>query len=137
MEDARFEADSLGCAVQSRAADQARVMGRPRLLGRAVENVIRNGLKYSPKGGMVEVEVSRRDTCAVIAVRDQGPGVPETELENMFEPFKRGAHGTGGGFGLGLAIAKGAVDMHAGTITARNRPEGGLCVTISLPGHPA
>ncbi len=138
VEDARFEAESLGCAVQSRERSRVLVMGRPRLLARAVENVIRNGLKYAPAGGVVEVEVNARDGRAVIEVRDQGPGIAEADLESVFEPFKRGARGADrNGFGLGLAIAKGAVDMHGGTITARNRPEGGLEVTIDLPSRPA
>lgn len=136
VEDARFEADSLGCAVHSRVRGTVAVMGRPRLLARAVENVIRNGLKYSPADGMVEVEVSGRDGGAVIEVCDQGPGIADAELETVFDPFKRGARGADhNGFGLGLAIAKGAVDMHGGSIAARNRPEGGLCVELRLPAH--
>lgn len=137
VEDARFEADSLGCAVQPREHGRVVLMGRPRLLARAVENVIRNALKYSPSGGVVGLEVTERAGWAVVEICDQGPGIPEADLETMFEPFKRGARGVDrNGFGLGLAIAKGAVDMHGGTISARNRPEGGLSVTIRLPISP-
>ncbi len=137
VEDARFEAESLGCAVRLHEHGHVQTMGRPRLLARAVENVVRNGLRYSPQGGVLEVEVTERNGQAVIKVRDQGPGIPEEDLQTVFEPFKRGARGTNNGFGLGLAIAKGAVDMHGGAIIAANRPEGGLSVAIRLPNRPA
>ena len=66
-------------------------------------------------------------------IADQGPGVEESRLQRIFDPFERGASEAGSGFGLGLAIASRAVEMHGGTILARNQAGGGLCVEIHLP----
>lgn len=76
--------------------------------------------------------MTERNGQAVIKVRDQGPGIPEGDLQTVFEPFKRGARGTNNGFGLGLAIAKKGRGRHGGAIIAANRPEGGLSVAIRL-----
>lgn len=100
----------------------------------AVENVIRNALRYCPDGSRIDVVTTAEDGWIEIRVSDRGPGVPEEDLSRMFEPFQRGAGVTNqDGFGLGLAIAKGAIDLHDGTITATNRQGGGLSVTIRLP----
>jgi two-component system OmpR family sensor kinase len=136
VEDARFEATIQGISVRLTERGSLLVPGVPRLLSRAVENVIRNGLKYSSAGGELDVDVEGLDSRVVIRVRDHGPGIPADELDTVFEPFRRGTKDTErDGFGLGLAIAKGAVNLHNGTITARNMADGGLCMEISLPAR--
>jgi len=101
------------------------------LLRRAMENVVRNAIRFSER---VEVTVASEGASRVVRVRDHGPGVPEQELANLFEAFYRVREDfqAADGFGLGLAIAKRSVDLHGGTIVARNaRP--GLEVEIRLP----
>lgn len=134
VHDARFEASGRGCEVRLEELARIHVHGRTRLLSRALENVIRNGLRFSPPGGELTVEVGFSDGWAVIRVCDQGPGIPEKDIAAVFEPFARGRNtGEADGFGLGLAIARGAVELHGGAIEAANREEGGLRVEIRLP----
>lgn len=135
--DADFEARGRNCSVQVEACEPARVTGIPELLRRAVENVVRNAVRFTAEG--TAVAVSLRQTAAGAArieVRDRGPGLPEAALLEVFRPFYRVAdardRGTGGA-GLGLAIAERAVRLHGGTIRAENEPDGGLRVTIELP----
>ncbi|WP_210397182.1 ATP-binding protein [Motiliproteus sediminis] len=110
------------------------VLADERQLGRALENVIRNALKYSD--GEVEVRLSSNTSEAVIQVADQGPGIDESLLQQIFEPFVRADEARSrdaGGWGLGLAIAARALQQHGGRISAANRAEGGLLVTLALP----
>lgn len=148
--DARFEAVPLAVTVESRITPAATlsatgmiVKGSAELLRRAIENVIRNALRFSPPGGTVLVTVGVDDAghCHVLTVDDSGPGVAPDLLATMFDPFVRGVDGTaaagssqsGQGYGLGLAIARRTIEAHGGSITARNRPEGGLSVVVTLP----
>jgi signal transduction histidine kinase len=137
VEDARFEAQSKGHPVEwKNLAGEVQVRGNVELLRRAIENVIRNAIKYSFEGRSVAIELrmAPQRESAVIAVRDSGPGVPEPDLEAVFEPFFRAlAAGSHEGHGLGLAIAKRVVLAHGGRIRANNVPAGGLCVEIELP----
>ena len=97
---------------------------------------MRNALRVSTEGQVVEVTVARDPAAGRfrVEVADDGPGLPEESLSSIFEPFVRGPENTGPkGFGLGLAIARRLVHAHGGTIEARNRPAGGLLVTVSLP----
>ncbi|MEJ5366026.1 MAG: ATP-binding protein [Desulfosoma sp.] len=141
--DADFEAHSKGVAVHW-SLEPAEVIGSADLLRSAVENVIRNAVKYSPAGGVVRVSMERRPSeqgqRIILRVEDEGPGVPESHLPEIFRPFYRVAEDrnrTTGGSGLGLAIAFKAVQRHGGTMSAANRPEGGLCVTLELPAAPS
>jgi two-component system OmpR family sensor kinase len=131
-EDARFEAEAAGRKVALRSAEQVLVRGRSELLHRAVENVVRNAVKHTSPGTTVEVELSVAGERAILHVTDRGPGVAPGEAERIFEPFYRGSADPDG-FGLGLAIAHGAVAAHAGAIRAANAPGGGLRVEIDLP----
>ncbi|HET20261.1 MAG TPA: HAMP domain-containing protein [Chromatiales bacterium] len=136
VEDARFEAEAKGRRIELVNATEGRdrLHGQPELLHRAIENVIRNALHHTPEGGAVEVSLHEAGRGLLLTVEDHGPGVPEAELATIFEPFRRGAHEQeGNGYGLGLAIARRAIEAHGGTIQAVNRPEGGLRVTIDLP----
>ena len=109
-----------------------------RLLHRAIENVLRNALRYSPEDQMVLVSLHKDSTppAVVIDIADNGPGVPEDQLTKIFSPFYRvdtAREKKTGGYGLGLAIAERAVALHGGTIKAYNQKNGGLLVRIVLP----
>lgn len=104
----------------------------------AVENVVRNALHHTPKGGTIQLNLTQTKTSVTLTVIDQGPGVPEEQLSNLFIPFfrvdeARDQKSGGFGFGLGLAIAAQAIEDHKGTITAANRPDGGFMITMQLP----
>ena len=136
IHDAHFEAAASGRTVDFSGGSEVVVKGRAELLHRAIENVVRNAVKHTPEGSSVTVE-ARLDAegCNLrLSVADQGLGIPEKELSEIFEPFFRGS-GTKStdGHGLGLAIARRVVEAHGGTICASNRVTGGLCVEIVLP----
>ncbi len=137
-EDAEFEAQERQCAVRVVGSVRCSTEGSPELLRSAVENVVRNAVRYTAAGTEVEITLAGRDARAEIAVRDHGPGVPEPELANLFLPFYRVAGAREretGGSGLGLAIADRAVRLHGGTVAAANAAGGGLVVRISLPAQ--
>lgn len=135
-EDAGFEAQERNSTVVLDAAPTCTVEGSPDLLRSAVENVVRNAVRYTAPGTPVEIAVSSNDGFAEIRVRDHGPGVPDAELERLFRPFYRVATARereSGGAGLGLAITERALRLHGGTVQAANAPGGGLVVTMRLP----
>jgi two-component system sensor histidine kinase CpxA len=138
-QDAAFEAQARKCDVRCTIAHDCTVAGNDMLLRSAVENVVRNAVRYTAEKTEVEVRVAVRDgppAEAVIRVSDRGPGVPEEALSKLFEPFYRldDARGrSSGGVGLGLSIAERAVRLHGGSVQARNREGGGLVVEIRLP----
>jgi signal transduction histidine kinase len=111
------------------------VEGDPELLRRAIENVIRNAIRYSPPQSTVEVSLGRNNGKAVVDVRDEGPGVPDEALPRLFDAFYRvdtDRNRTSGGIGLGLSIARRAIELHKGAIRARNAHPG-LEVELELP----
>jgi two-component system sensor histidine kinase CpxA len=139
-EDADFEARSLNRSVQIVWTEKCSINGVEELLRSAVENVVRNAVRYTPEGTAVEVALRRQngggDRFALISVRDRGQGVPEESLEKIFRPFYRTEDArdrqSGGGTGLGLAITERAVRMHGGTVEAHNAKDGGLSVELRL-----
>jgi two-component system sensor histidine kinase CpxA len=139
-DDADFEARSLNRGVQVVTADNCSISGVEELLRSAIENVVRNAVRYTPEGTAVEVALRKQngagDNFAIISVRDRGLGVPEESLEKIFRPFYRTEDArdrqSGGGTGLGLAITERAVRMHGGTIKATNAQGGGLAVEMKL-----
>lgn len=136
--DADFEAKARNRSVRVVQADDCRVIGSENLLHSAIENILRNAVRYTKEGTAVDVSLSNGNGRAVITIADQGEGVPETELKNLFKPFYRveEARDRGsGGTGLGLAIAEQAVKLHKGTISAKNT-EDGLEVEIVLAAIP-
>jgi two-component system OmpR family sensor kinase len=135
VQDADFEARTSGKRVEFAANGDVFVSGYPDLIHRVLENVIRNGVKYTAGASTVTVSMHNENDQAHITVSDQGPGVPADELTDIFTPFFR-SHSTSGkadGYGLGLAIAKRAIDVHGGNIVILNQSTGGLQVDISLP----
>lgn len=134
-DDARFEAQPMGRSViLASAAPGATIPGHAELLHRAFDNVVRNALRHTAEGSAVEIASRRRNDAIEITIDDRGPGLPASEHERIFEPFTRGPMGDdGNGFGLGLAIARRAIEAHGGRITACNREGGGLSMRIELP----
>lgn len=136
--DASFEARPLHKDVKAIGLEQCRVRGSAELLRSAAENVVRNGIRYTAAGTAVEVALRWRMETAVLTVRDYGPGVPEPEIQHIFEPFYRVSEArerTSGGVGLGLSIAERTVKLHGGTIQAEN-VQNGFLITIELPLAP-
>jgi len=140
-EDAEFEAQERHCHVRTSVAEgDWQVRGNASLLHSAVENVVRNAIRYTQEGTSVDIEMTSQarsgGSDAVLRVSDSGPGVPKDALEKMFEPFYRLDDARGrqtGGVGLGLAITERAVRFHGGKVSAFNRTAGGLTVEIRLP----
>jgi signal transduction histidine kinase len=135
LEDARVEAGARGSAVEWAVREPVEIEGDPELLRRAVENVIRNAVRYTPPGTAVEVSLAGGPSEVTITVRDHGPGVAEEHLGRIFDPFYRvdsDRDRASGGAGLGLAIARRSVELHRGSIRARNAAPG-LLVEIRLP----
>ena len=139
-QDAGFEAESRRKCVAVIICEPLAVEGNGELLRRAVENVVRNAVRYTGEGTTVEIALRRVQeegaVYAVISVRDFGPGVPEDELTKLFLPFYRVAEARdrqSGGTGIGLAITDRAVKLHGGTVNARNTTDCGLLIEIRLP----
>jgi len=133
VEDARFEGRVRGLKVDFVTGEMPDIRANGELLYRAIENVVRNALRYSPDGGVVRIEAGVQQGAFHLAICDRGPGVPEPDLENIFKPFFRGgAQVAGEGYGLGLAIASRVVGMLNGRIFAQNRSGGGLAVEMRL-----
>jgi two-component system sensor histidine kinase CpxA len=132
--DVHIEAERHQIALELDIAE-AEMEGNPELLRRAIENIVRNAIRYSPESNRVQVSLRRTGQWFRVSVRDFGPGVPEESLSYIFDPFYRVEKDRGrtsGGVGLGLAIAKRAVELHHGQMRASNqRP--GLLVEIDLP----
>ena len=136
VEDANYEAETRRCQVVYQAPEVAIYSGSPDLLAQALENVIRNAVKYTANNTTVSVDLIAGAENWTIRVADQGPGVPEESLQKLFEAFYRVAAARDrqtGGTGIGLAIAERAIKLHSGSITAQNRPQGGLLIEIALP----
>jgi two-component system sensor histidine kinase CpxA len=135
VDDSAIEAAARGCRLQFRQPEPLTVEGDAELLRRAMENVIRNAIRYSPPETDVEVSLTRRNGNALVDVRDHGPGVPEETLPRLFDAFYRvekSRDSSSGGIGLGLSIARRALELHKGRIRARNAHPG-LDVEIELP----
>jgi len=112
------------------------IEGDQELLRSAFENVVRNAIRYTEPGTAVQISIKCEPNDVKIIVRDHGPGVPESELDNVFKPFYRvdtSRERRTGGVGLGLAIAERAIKLHNGKIGAGNLKEGGFQIEISLP----
>lgn len=132
--DCEPEAEERGCRIEVDAPEDVRTLGDAELLRRAIENVIRNAIRYSPAGSSVEARIVVEGARTVLSVRDHGPGVPADLLPKIFNPFFRvdeSRDAASGGMGLGLAIAQRAIRLHHGDLSAANA-DPGLCVSIVL-----
>jgi signal transduction histidine kinase len=133
VEDARFEGAARQLRVDLVVDELREVHANAELLHRAIENIVRNALRYSPEGGTVLVEARRTVQGIRLAVSDRGLGVQEDELEKIFQAFYRNEkQAAGNGYGLGLAIAKRVFEAINGEIKAENQAGGGLVVEIVL-----
>jgi two-component system sensor histidine kinase CpxA len=135
VDDSLIEAAARGCEVKFERREPVQVEGDPELLRRAIENVIRNAIRYSPRETAVEVSLERSNGKAVVDVRDHGPGVPEEALPHLFDAFYRvetDRNRISGGIGLGLSLARRAIELHKGAIRAKNA-QPGLEVEMELP----
>ena len=137
VDDARFEAAARNCQVDLTGSRDVALTGNGELLHRAIENIVRNAVKHAPPGSRVDIDVAQADGRVIVRVADAGPGVAEADLQAIFAPFFRAGaakpKNSPDGHGLGLAISQRVVEAHQGTISAANRPTGGLCVTVTLP----
>jgi two-component system sensor histidine kinase CpxA len=140
LPDAEYEAQQRCCKIQVLEHSDCTVQGNHELIYRAIENIVRNAIRYTRQDTVVELKIRCGERAGLrmvtLDVADFGPGIPETELENVFRPFYRvdaARQQDTGGFGVGLAIADRAVRLHHGELRARNRPEGGLTISLSLP----
>jgi len=141
--DADFEAAGRNCHVVVASSVPAVVLGDPDMLRIAIENVVRNAVRYTREGSKVEIDLKSGGVDpghATIQVTDSGSGVPEEALDKLFRPFYRiddARDRHTGGVGLGLAITQRSILLHGGTVHASNRPQGGLMVEIRLPLAPS
>jgi signal transduction histidine kinase len=136
--DARFEAEAVGRTVVVQRECEATMKGSRALLRSAIENVVRNAVRYAPEQTEVRIAMEQHASTGRLSVIvcDRGPGVPKDELPRLFDPFFRvdaARDRASGGVGLGLAITREAVLAHGGTVSADNDPAGGLIVRLELP----
>jgi signal transduction histidine kinase len=133
LESLQTDYADAGQAFEIRGRVARPLAGRPQALRRCLANLLDNAMRY---GGGARIEVEDGDQQVAIRVLDEGPGIPEAQLERAFEPFFRGEDSRSretGGTGLGLGIARNIARAHGGDLTLRNRPHGGLEATLSLP----
>lgn len=136
VEESRIEADAESRSIELGIDAPCTVQADARLLRSCVENVLRNALRFTPKDGSVDIDLRCTQAACVLTIRDYGPGVPEKDLPYLFKPFYRTDLARApefGGYGIGLAIAYKAIELHRGRISARNAADGGLLVKISIP----
>jgi len=134
VDDARFEHPTS--RVELTTSGPIEVRGDADGLKSAIENVVRNALIYGDPAQPVQVEATSSADEAVVRVLDRGPGVPDSELSRIFEPFYRTDKSRDhqkGGQGIGLAITTRVTELHGGSVTARNRNGGGLEIDLKLP----
>ena len=127
-----LRADAKGIDLGFELA-QAPVLAEPQLVLELAANLLDNALKYTPNGGVVTLSTGRRGGQSFLQVQDNGPGIPESEREKVFERFHRVKGAPGSGAGLGLAIVREIVHRHGGAIDLAHGPQGGTRVTAYFP----
>lgn len=135
--DANFEATPQNKRVHYTSAGEVLIKGSMEMMLRAIENVIRNAVYYTPEDSQVDIAMTANAAQIIITVCDSGKGVAKDKLDELFVPFIRINENKQNikipGYGLGLAIARRSIELHKGSISAYNRDEGGLCIRIVLP----
>jgi two-component system sensor histidine kinase CpxA len=134
LDDAEFEAEQQGKQLHINIDESICFEHLPKTLSRAIENLLRNAIRYAEKNIYIESQQTKHKVS--IVVKDDGPGLPTEELEAIFTPFYRpdsARDRESGGWGLGLAITQAAIYAHNGKIVAQNDLPHGLMVTIDLP----
>ena len=136
VEDANFEGIGNNIKVEYVPTANIYIQAQADLLQRAIDNILRNAVKYTPKNSVVALAttINPINKSVVLTVKDAGNGVTDSELDEIFKPFYRANNSESAhGYGLGLAIAKQIIESHAGTVRAENIANAGLQVTIILP----
>lgn len=131
----QLDADAKAQHIRLQAPQQAWLDADSRLLGRAIENILRNAIKYSPTHSQIECSITQQQTALLLSIRDYGPGIPAELLENVFLPFYRVSDSrtsATGGTGLGLAIVAQIIRQHQGEVSATLPAGGGLQVNVTL-----
>ncbi|WP_447592333.1 HAMP domain-containing sensor histidine kinase [Aquipseudomonas campi] len=131
-EDAQLSAPEQQVAI-SLETEALTLQGWPDMLSRALDNLLRNALRFNPPGQPIELAVSSHAQLLTISVRDHGPGVAPEWLEKLGEPFFRAPGQTAPGHGLGLAITRRAAERHGGRLLLDNHDQGGFIATLELP----
>ncbi|MDC7745165.1 HAMP domain-containing sensor histidine kinase [Rhizobium binxianense] len=135
--DAAFEAQAREVSITTSVEGTFRAEVEGELIYRALENVVRNAVKYTAEHSHISVSCEAAAERLTICVTDQGPGVRRDELERIFQPFSRGKEAVPrGGYGLGLAITRQAVERHGGRVHASLPDGGGLAITLELRRRP-
>ena len=134
IDDASFEYPNRIIDVQS--VDHLHLSySNQRALGQALENILRNGLRYTPEQETLTVNIQKVGKKAQVTFTDSGPGIEPIFYDKIFTPFFKTPTqvGTRKGFGVGLALAKRHIEAVHGTVTAKNAPDKGLCISVLLP----
>ena len=122
-----------GQRIDSRIEPGIALRGWPDMLERALDNLLRNALRFNPEGEPIEISAKTMGDNLELTIRDHGPGVDEDHLPQLSEPFFRAPGQTAAGHGLGLAIARRAAERHGGKLLLSNHPQGGFVATLQLP----
>lgn len=134
----QVEAEAKQQQLQLSAPAELIINADSHLLARAIENILRNAIKYSPANSNISCQLQLQPDCCQLDICDQGPGIEESQLSAIFQPFYRlssNREHDSGGTGLGLAIVAQIVRQHDGSVTASNQRSGGLCIRLRLPLH--
>ncbi|WP_404441114.1 sensor histidine kinase [Stutzerimonas chloritidismutans] len=119
--------------IETRIDAGIELNGWPGMLERALDNLLRNALRFNPEGAPIELSAATEGDWLLLSIRDHGPGVDEAHLTKLSEPFFRAPGQTTAGHGLGLAIARRAAERHGGELLLGNHPDGGFIATLKLP----
>lgn len=134
VEEWTLQAEARGIELHLQGDASVMVSASENLLARAIDNLLANAIKFNRDQGRVEVSIRKQAKSVELSILDQGPGVPEAEISQLFRPFFRGSNAAkADGHGLGLAIVQRVMQAHRGSVKAENAEQGGLLVTLELP----
>ena len=129
-------AEDRGVMIRVEASEPARILGDALSLERCLYNIVENAIRYTPAGGRVSVLVTRHGGHVLVKVTDTGIGIPPEDLPHVMEPFYRGDHARSvheGGAGLGLTMARAAMEEHRGSLSVESRPGDGTTISLQFP----